>query len=304
VKPTDSKSETEPDRSWTYAEIAAQCIGLRDQLAARRLRIHDASALGKVIQEAIALAREWDHDSARLVRTPMDEAALRRLICAIHANRVSQAVLAVVHDPAAVELLKRIVKNPLNLSDREQSKAKDALWEIELLSKIRSRGLTARLAEPPDIVVQLDEDEVGIACKKVYSERGVEAQVRKGCVQLSSFKGGVVALNLDQLVPFDKIVSVKGRSEASDTLHRINVEFLRRNASRLARFIQSGRCDGLLLCVTAEADLHESRVRINAVSETMIWTIDGAPRGRVDRLRQFGERLNADVGTLDVGVGA
>lgn len=233
VKEADAKPEGEPDRSWTYAEIAAQCVGLRDQLAARGLRIHNASPLGKVIQEAIALAREWDDEPALLAGMPIDERALRRLIASIHANRVSHAVLEVADDPTAAELLRRIATNPLNLSDREQPKAKDALWEIELLSELRNRGLAARLAEPPDIVVGLDGEEIGFACKKVYSERGVEAQVRKGCAQLASFKGGVVTLNLDQLVPFDNILSAKGRSEASDILHRLNVEFLRRNAGKL-----------------------------------------------------------------------
>lgn len=293
VKEADSRPEGEPDRSWTYAEIAAQCVGLRDRLAARRLRIHNASPLGKVIQEAIALAREWNDEPALLAGMPIDEQALRRLIASIHANRVSHSVIEVVDDPAAAELLKRIAKNPLNLSDREQSMAKDALWEIELLSKLRNHGLTARLVEPPDIVVSLDGEEIGFACKKVYSERGVEAQVRKACAQLASFKGGVVALNLDQLVPFDNILSAKGRSEASDILNRLNVDFLRRNARRLARFIQSDRCDGLLLCLTAEADLHESRVRMNSVSETMIWTIEGGSRERVDRLRRLAGRLGA-----------
>lgn len=288
------KSDADPDRSWTYAEIAARCVRLREQFAARGLRVHEASALGTVLREAIALAREWDHESRGLTPMPVDEAALRRLITSLHANRISGAVMEVADDPSAAELLARIAKNQLNLSDREQSKAKDALWEIELLSKVKARGLAARLVEPPDIVIRLDSEDIGVACKKVYSERGAEDQVRKGCVQLSSFKGGVVALNLDQLVPKDNILSAATRSGASEVLHRLLVGFVNRNLHRLERFVKGGRCDGLLLCITAEADLYESRVRINSVSETMIWTMEGAPRARVDRLRRLGECLNAE----------
>ena len=75
-----------------------------------------------------------------------------------------------------------MASNDMNLSERRPSRGKDALWELDLLSFLRRRSIETVLREP-DIVANFGFGDYPIACKKVYSEKGVETQMRKGVQQ-------------------------------------------------------------------------------------------------------------------------
>lgn len=66
------------------------------------------------------------------------------------------------------------------------SVSQDHLWELGLRVILRGRGVSAELRDRPDIVVEVASLMVPITCKKVHSERGVEAQIRKGAEQIEA----------------------------------------------------------------------------------------------------------------------
>ena len=101
----------------------------------------------------------------------------------------------------------------------------------------------------------------------------MQAQMRKGVDQLKGQGGaGLVALNIDDLVPNDTILASASRAEASDFLAKFNNDFVERHRLRLQRFVTEGRCDGVLVSTAILADLLNSKARFNLSTETRPWT--------------------------------
>ncbi|MDR7009671.1 hypothetical protein [Paraburkholderia strydomiana] len=118
----------------------------------------------------------------------------------------------------------------MDLSKRPPSQGKDALWELNLLALFRRLGVQAKLLDPPDIVANFGFGEYPIACKKIYSEKGVEAQMRKGAKQLAPYQGGgLVALNIDDLIPEDVLLKTESAATAGGYLDRLNMSFIERH---------------------------------------------------------------------------
>jgi hypothetical protein len=249
-------------------------------LAERNVRFHRDSALGRLLRDAESLAREWDEGN----RTQ----EFRRLVNAAHANRIAETILAVRDDADAQQCLSRIAGNDMNLSGRARSQGKDHLWELDLLYALRRLGFSAKLVDPPDIVIDLCISPFPVACKKIYSEKGVEAQLRKGVKQLAQHgRGGLVALNIDDLVPDDTILQSWGQREASDFLNKFNEAFVERHRLTLQRFVKDRRCDGILISTSVLADLENSKPRFNQVTESMVWTLDSVPPETVARIAEL-----------------
>jgi len=276
--------ETRADVVWTYDEIAERARRTRDFFAEKRIGIHRESALGVLLREAEALASEWSAGT--------NEGGTRRLIAAAHANRIAEAIDAVRSDANAGECLRRIAGNNVNLSDRSQSHGKNALWELELLARLKRNGFDAKLAEPPDIVIDLDGAPYSIACKKIYSERGAEAQVRKGVKQLeASGHPGIIAFNLDDLVPAGTLLEAGTLSQARDFMHTFNVEFINRQQPRIQRYIADGRCDGILISTSVPSGIETVSPNFNNHNQTTLWTLNEARLDARGRLYALSEKL-------------
>lgn len=266
---------------WTYREVADRSEAVRVELERRKIRMHRDSALGTLLRQAETLAKEWDEG--------VDSGDIRRLVSAAHANRVAETVLTIAGEPEAEECLRRMAGNDMNLSERRPSRGKDALWELDLLSFLRRRSIETVLREP-DIVANFGFGDYPIACKKVYSEKSVETQMRKGVQQMSAFGGtGLVAFNIDDLVPADALMKSQTSTEASDYLAALNKDFIDRHQRHIQRFVTEERCDGIIVATTVLTDIADSSPRFNNHLQLTLWTLEEAnsrTRSRIARLRE------------------
>lgn len=277
-------TETHADVVWTYDEVADRARQTRDFFAEKQIPIHRQSALGVLLREAEALASEWAAGT--------NDGGIDRLIAAAHANRIAEAIGAVQSDANIDECLRRIAGNSVNLSDRAPSQGKDALWEIELLARLRRNGIDARFLDPPDIMIELDGAPYSIACKKIYSERGAEAQVSKGVKQLAaSGHPGIIALNLDDLVPAGTLLEAATIRQAQDFMHAFNVAFINRQQPRIQRYIADGRCDGILVSTSTPSGINAARPKFNNHTQTTLWTLNEASPEARARLRVFSSQM-------------
>jgi hypothetical protein len=282
----------EPDRTWRYREVADGAARVRELYRERGIRLHRDSALGRLLREAEALNRDWESGRSG----PGD---MRRLVAAAHANRIICVLDVVGREPDAQEALRRIAAN-VDLAGRDQSQGKDALWELELLVKCRARGVDAALVDPPDLVVRVSLGELGIACKKIYSERGVGAQIRKGGKQLGPYGGaGLIALNLDDLLPEDVILRAANIADAGRVLAAFIDEFIARHGRAMQQSVLESKCDGLLLSAHTQADITGSRVRLNNYAHSTLWTVETASQQSHARIQEFGRLMGApELGVL------
>jgi hypothetical protein len=265
-----------PDQTWTYEEIAVKARSLRAAVGELGLQMHRDSALSLLLREAEALARDWKEGRR--------DGGIKRLMHAAHANRVADAIESARFDVGALECIRRMCSNNMDLSGRVPSRGKDALWELDLAWFLKRRGVTVKHSDPPDLVADFGFGHYPIACKKVYSERGIESQVRQGAKQLERHgSAGLVAINFDDLTPPDALLRSATQAEASEYLARFNHEVIDRNQARLQRFVVDGRCDGVLVSTTSLADIAGSKVRFNTHTQTTLWTLSS--RGAVQAER-------------------
>lgn len=266
----------------SYSEISDRVDHVRGIFESRGVRLHRDSSLGKILRAANDLATSWE-EGERL-------GSIHGILAAAQANRVAEAVIAAAGEPNALESLRRIAGNPMDLMGRALSQGKDHLWELELCAVLRRRGVNVELCDPPDMIADVAGFAVPIACKKVYSEKGVEAQTRKGVKQIEAHgAGGLVALNIDDLLPADSILKQRDHALASGWLGVFVREFIERHRLVLQRPVAQARCDGILVSATCVCDLDEGAPRFTTVTDTTLWslqTLKPSARDRFEALRQ------------------
>jgi hypothetical protein len=210
-------------------------------------------------------------------------------MAAAHSNRISDVIVASFSDAGATECIRRMCSNGMDISGRDPSRGKDALWELDLAHFLKRRSVPTIHQDPPDLITDFGFGPYPIACKKIYSEQGLESQVRKGAKQIKRYgHSGLVAINADDLAPANALLQSQSHISASNFLSNFNQGVIDRNQARLQRFIVDGRCDGLLISTTVLADIVGSTTRFNTHTETLLWTLSPIGREqsyRIDKIR-------------------
>ncbi len=267
---------------YSYEEVARRAEQVREIFRNRKVPLHVESSLSKVLREATRLSKEWSEG--------VDAGGVQRLMMAGYANRISEAIISSGNDPEVIECLRRISRGNMDLSKRPRSEGKDALWEIELYTWLKKRNVKVQLLDPPDLLIDFGFGDYPIACKKIYSEKGVEGQMRKGVKQLEKFgKPGIVAFDISDLTPANSILTSENTEDASDFLSKLNNQFMGRHQPKIQRFLQENRCDGVLVTTSVLTDTRNFSPRFNDHSQTTLWTVDiknAAVSGRLAKLAQ------------------
>jgi hypothetical protein len=123
-----------PDQTWTYQQVAEKAAATREAIAGLGIKMHRDCALAQLLREAEALAKDWD--AGRSNRN-----WLKRLMAAAHSNRISDAIVACLPDAGATECIRRMCSSGMDISGRDPSMGKDALWELDLASFLKRRGV-------------------------------------------------------------------------------------------------------------------------------------------------------------------
>jgi len=269
------------DKVDTYEQVAQRVRHVQEVLAERQIRVRPGSSLSQFLRQAETLAREWGTGTASSIEVLRDTA---------HVNLLAQSVLALRSDPAVTEPLRRMASNIMMPDNRRQSQGKDALWEIVLLAHLREVGMEARFEDPPDIVATLDGADYPIACKKVWTEKGVKGHIRKAGEQLRRFgNGGIIALNLDDLVLPGRLLRHDDRESAGRFLDQFNLAFIERHRDILQRAVMEGRCDGIWVSVCTATNLVEESTPFNLFTQTTIWHLTDASAESKARLLHFAQ---------------
>lgn len=264
VSPSDR-----PDSVTTYEQNVEKASRVKSLLELRQIRLHSASVLSQLMKKAEALSSEWTLGE----RNPGWQ---DRLFSALHVNRICSAVLGVGGDHGAQEALRRVASKDMNLPLHDQSQGKDAFFEIELADYFLRHGMKAVLAEP-DILLKLDIGDYPLACKKINSLANLGGQIRNGVRQLRPFGGaGLIALNVDLLVPEKSILVKDTATEANKELIALIDGFLDANRYVLQKPIADKACDGILFSITAVTHVEQMRPQVSYYTQTSIWSLSDA----------------------------
>ena len=188
--------------------------------------------------------------------------------------------------------LTRVASNDMNLLEHDQSKGKDAFFEMELADYLRRHGMRASMDEP-DIIIERSHGSYAIACKKINSLGNVEGQIKKAYRQLRRFGGrGFIALNLDVLIPENTFLSARTGAEAATHLSRMLENFRDVNMLSLQRPVEDGSCDGILFTITCLTQIARLSTPLSNYTQIDFWTLENLQPARLDRAVSFARELN------------
>jgi len=266
--PVGRVSDTSSRSRSNYSQIRHKAREIEKIYLEAGIRLPTNSELGLMVQNTEELWEKWFLGNRENV-------SYKVFFLGMHLDRIGDAVIP-LRDLLSKTDLKRLLSGSLNFFSREKSNAKDAFWELEVCSKLRNRKADASLREPPDVVVEYETSRIGIACKKLYSEGHVQNVLSQAVKQIEKeFDFGIVAINLDDLLPED-VVLKRGSSEAvSKRLLEINERFLRVHERHFRKYLSKGRLISAIVSTSMIADVLTERPQFRNTYQWTIWTIPG-----------------------------
>ena len=284
VIPEGTVSDSSRSSSQTYLQIKDKALALERLYADNEVALPDGCDLARHIADAKSLSDHWLTDHTKLQMTLMFRAT--------NLNRIADVVLPLQSVADRAKYLRLLKSSSLDLLDRQTSRAKNLLWELELWSMLRSHGFDAALQEPPDIVVSFEDLEVGFACKKFYSEKHVQNVLSKAMAQIESgFEFGIVAVNLDDLVPANQILRTATHQAMGQYIADFNAKFIRSHDWHFRKYLATGRVISALVSTSIFADVQHGRPRFNYARQSNYWIIPGLETEKEKQLKRFYDKL-------------
>lgn len=201
-------------------------------------------------------------------------------------DRIADAFDSVVEDNADIRIayLRKLVGGNLDMFDRTPSEAKNFLWEMELCALLKRRSFAAVLREP-DVVITMGQRQIGVACKKIYSEENVESTLSNGVSQIEgSFELGMIAVNLDDLLPPNQIRVATSDEALSKSLSADNFAFLDRHQRHFKKYLSSNRILGVMAATGGFATVNHV---VHNARQFTIWVYPNLDHERTRLLRKL-----------------
>lgn len=269
-----------------YSGIKSRALSLADLFSLHGLDTRKSASLQQLIDMTISMSDSWD-------RGAKEEVTFVHLLAAAQIERVATAALSTTHSAAQDSTLRGLLTGSLDLLGREQSKAKDTLWELELLRILIDHKIEATLCEP-DLSVRFSGVPVGFACKKIYSEANVSKVLSNAVSQIErEGEFGIIALNLDDLLPANAILKAPTLAVMSSKLEDRNNAFLRTHERHLRKYLTPGRAISVLVSCAAIADVENADNRFLNARQTTVWQIPGIPDAKAEQMNQFLAAMNS-----------
>ena len=269
-----------------YAGIRARTLSLRERFRFHGLDPRNSQSLTRILDMTDSMWDSWN-------RGAKDEITFPHLWAAAHAERITTAALSAPRGQSSGYLFRDLLKGSLDLLGRTQSKAKDTLWELELLGILVSHDIDAAPGEP-DLSVRFFGAPVGFACKKIYSERNVSKVLSNAVAQIErEGRFGIIALNLDDLLPANTILRAQTMSDMTAILAERNYAFLRTHERNLRRYLTPGRAISVLVSSGTIADVENAKNRFLNARQTTVWQIPGIPEAKAEQMNKFLSAMSA-----------
>jgi hypothetical protein len=283
--PSVAFSDFNAQDSCSYLAIKQQGLALQDLYIKNELTMHPACSLSKLIKEAAAL-------SDAFLCNESSNISLSRLLNAGQLNRIAAATLPLGISAKAKKYLSDLLVGNLDLLNKERSKAKNTLWELELWQFFKGVDIE-RVLEEPDIVIAFEGVKIGIACKKIYSEKNIAKTLSNAVSQIEvDFSMGIIAINLDDLVPESCFFKTNSREDRLLELSIINASFIKRNDRHFRKYLESGRAMAVIVSTSVVSDVVNGSPRFNNVRHSLMWTMPGLSLDKLHQINNLERALN------------
>lgn len=196
-----------------------------------------------------------------------------QVFSALQLSRIVEAIAGIDDDRSMRRVLSELLDGTLDLLSRSRSKAKDTLWELELLRALQLNGIKAVFDEP-DLLLAGLPDQIGVACKKLYSDSNFSKILSNAVGQIErSLKPGIVAINMDDLLPENTILNAPNEEVAARMINEKIHDLMSKHERHLRRYMESNRAVAMLISCAALADLEQCEPQFCTFRQTVAWHI-------------------------------
>ena len=278
--PAGIASNLSESSTQTYLHIKEKAKAIEQLYRDNAIPLPAECALAQLINDAKTLSDAWMMNKKEIANCQL-------LFRVFSLDRIADAVLPLVTVPDRARYLTVFTSGSLDLLQRDLSITKNILWELELWARLCEKGLSATLQEP-DLVVHFEDATVGIACKKLYSDNNVAKVLSEAVGQIEATHDfGILAVNLDDLVPAGKILTATTQAAMGKRIEQINRAFLVKHKGHFLRYLTPGRVISALVSTTLLADLSSQNPSFNIASHMTVWTVPGLTRSKKQQLDRF-----------------
>lgn len=196
------------------------------------------------------------------------------MIKALCVSRIFEAIKCLEYVENRKKYLNDLLNGSLEFLEHKTSHAKSIIFELEVFSHLKSIFNESYLDEP-DVVVEINEAKIGIACKKITSEKSLQKALSKAVQQINdnSFEFGIVAINIDDLLPEYHLLNVDTFSNALEILYKHNQDFITRYEHHFRKYLSASRIVAVIVTTSILADINLETPRFNNAFQWTIWTI-------------------------------
>lgn len=196
------------------------------------------------------------------------------MIKALYISRLADGIQCLENVQDRKKYLIDLLNGSLDFLEHKSSHAKSIFFELEVLTHVKSAFPKSYLAEP-DIVVVMENTNIGIPCKKITSENSLQKALSKAVKQIENngFEFGVVAINIDDLLPEHVILKTDSVSNVLETLYKHNEDFIARHDRHFRKYLNDSRIIGVIVTTSIFADVALDTPRFNNAFQWAIWTI-------------------------------
>jgi hypothetical protein len=279
--PTGTAAAGSMSTTITFLGIKEKALALDQMYRDNDVVLPPGCNLAKHIADAVRISDLW-------LLARQSEITASATYHAAQLDRIANAFVGVRDVEARKRYLRALTSGSLEVFERTPSFAKDILWEMELCALLKARSFVAELREP-DIVVTIGESEIGVPCKKIYSEANIERTLSDAVSQIErEFELGIVAFNLDDLQPANQVRVTNSEEALRKSLSADNFQFLGRHQRHFRRYLSSNRILGALAASGGFAVINEV---IHTTRQYTIWAFPTLPSEKMQLLHKLQDGL-------------
>ena len=279
-----SVTERSDKQRFGHEAISSHIAGIEDLYTSSNISINSTHQLFSLLSDAKDIASEW-------AKGNVEGTDMNKFFSAIHIERIHSAIKLLESEENKEKYLKDLLNGSLNFFDRKISHAKSILWELEAFTKIK-KVIPGTILDEPDVVVNINQLSIALPCKKTFSEKGVSKVLSNAVSQIEKrHEFGIVAINIDDLIPESVLLKAKTFQEAGDKLYAHNMDFLGRHERHFLKYLSSSRIVAVLASTSVVTDILEETPKFNNFSQWAIWTIPGLKPEHKNAIDEFHNKV-------------
>jgi len=282
--PTIYTQEKSLKSRFKHHDISLKIDEIEKIYAASNIKLNRTSQFSELLRSARDLSEAWS-------RGGFNETDMNLLFKTLHIERIASALEFLKLEKEKDKYLKDLLKGTLDFFEHEPSHAKSILWELEVWTKIK-KSIPDTHLEEPDVVVDFGKSKISIPCKKIFSEKGVSKVLSNAVSQIeNSFEFGIVAMNIDDLLPANVVLNARTFNELADKLHAANMGFLSKHERHFLKYLSKSRIIAVIASTSIVSDIHDELPKFNNASQWAIWTVPNLKIQHQEQIDDFRQKV-------------